>query len=112
MSVEAIIALVVGGVSAIALAAVREWFHRRALITAEQAGRMAGLEEERRRWQAGHDAAVARDAAIAEGAAAHADAAETALEARAVEVLRQPITDETVAKIIERSKGRGGRGDK
>jgi len=111
MSVEAIIALVVGGVSAIALA-VREWFHRRALITAEQAGRMAGLEEERRRWQAGHDAAVARDAAIAEGAAAHADAAETALEARAVEVLRQPITDETVAKIIERSKGRGGRGDK
>lgn len=110
MSVEAIIALVVGGVSAIALA-VREWLHRRALITAEQAGRMAGLEEERRRWQAGHDAAVARDAAIAEGAAAHADAAETALEARAVEVLRQPITDETVAKIIERSKGRGGRGD-
>lgn len=111
MSVEAIIALAVGGVSAIALA-VREWFHRRALITAEQAGRMAGLEEERRRWQAGHDAAVARDAAIAEGAAAHADAAETALEDRAVEVLRQPITDETVAKIIERSKGRGGRGDK
>jgi len=110
MSVEAIIALVVGGVSAIALA-VREWLHRRALITAEQAGRMAGLEEERRRWQAGHDAAVARDAAIAAGAAAHADAAETALEARAVEVLRQPITDETVAKIIERSKGRGGRGD-
>lgn len=110
MSVEAIIALVVGGISAIALA-VREWFHRRALITAEQAGRMAGLEEERRRWQAGHDAAVARDAAIAEGAAAHADAAETALEARAVEVLRQPITDETVAKIIERSKGRGGRGE-
>lgn len=110
MSVEAIIALVVGGISAIALA-VREWFHRRALITAEQAGRMAGLEEERRRWQAGHDAAVARDAAIAEGAAAHADAAKTALEARAVEVLRQPITDETVAKIIERSKGRGGRGE-
>lgn len=109
MSAEAIIALVVGGVSAIVLA-VREWFHRRAIITAEQAGRMAGLEEERRRWQAGHDAAVARDAAIAEGAASDANAAETALEARAVEVLRQPITDETVAKIVERSKGRGGRG--
>lgn len=106
MSIEAIIALVVGGVSAIAFA-VREWLHRRALITAEQAGRMGGIEEERRRWQAAHDAGLARATALATDAAGDADAAQRALEQRAVEVLDQPITDETVAKIIERSKGRG-----
>lgn len=110
MSIEWIVTLVVGGVSALVVA-FREWQGRRRVITAEQAGRMAGIEEERRRWQVQHDAAAARAAAIAEGAAADADAAETALEARAAEVLRQPITDETVAKIIERSKGRGGRGE-
>lgn len=109
MSTEAIVALVGGVVAAIVLA-VREWMHRRAMTTAEQAGRMGGIEEERRRWQAGRDAALARDAAIAEGAASDADAAETALEARAVEVLRQPITDEAVNRIIETSKGRGRRG--
>ncbi len=106
MSIEVIIGLVVGGVGAIAFA-VREWLHRRAIITAEQAGRMGGIEEERRRWQAGHDASIARATALATDAAGDADAAQLALEQRAVEVLEQPITDETVAKIIERSKGRG-----
>lgn len=82
----AIVALVGGLISAVALA-VREVMHRREVITAEQRGRLDAIEAE----QARAAAAAARAEGITETAHTEAAAATEAAEAKAARALRAEI---------------------